>query len=265
MINASVGGGAKAMKRIHLFYRVLLVIWLWAGTVQFGFADSIEVAKEDFGQKPSRLEEISTSLPPTEYYREWVITFAEGKKTIHGRLWVMKNMWREEIKGSNIVTIGKRDQQSSKLWKLRSNKYCELEADIFDIKEEKLESEPIGNIAASKVRVFTYFRQGPNFKSGISKIASLQWIDPANGLPIKEKSDNGNGKITLKEYTSLQIGPQDPALFQIPAGYEECISLDELLAKTEGTNPAQTSVQDKVGSTAERALDRILNDWLSRI
>ena len=44
----------------------------------------------------------------------------------------------------------------------------------------------------------------------------FQWIDETAMIPVKMAAENGSWSI---EYRNLRVGPQDPALFELPAGY----------------------------------------------
>lgn len=46
----------------------------------------------------------------------------------------------------------------------------------------------------------------------------LQWIDDATGIPLKTSAANGEWMV---EYKNLKTGPQDPELFEVPAGYKK--------------------------------------------
>jgi hypothetical protein len=75
----------------------------------------------------------------------------------------------------------------------------------FDGKFEAAGSETVDGIACDKYKVTTD-----------NKVYDL-WIDSAKKQPVKLAAEDGAFTATWKNY---QAGPQDPALFQVPAGYQ---------------------------------------------
>jgi hypothetical protein len=48
-------------------------------------------------------------------------------------------------------------------------------------------------------------------------MTATQWFDTELGIVIREELPGGY----LRELRDIQVGPQDPALFEVPAGYRE--------------------------------------------
>jgi hypothetical protein len=70
--------------------------------------------------------------------------------------------------------------------------------------------EQLGNRATEKWQMVTRRTDGKTMESS-------QWFDPDLQIVIREELPGGY----LRELRDIRVGPQDPALFQIPAGYRQ--------------------------------------------
>jgi hypothetical protein len=163
-----------------------------------------------------------TAAPPVmfdqSYSAEQVITTREGS-TIDSKIFCDHGRIRSEMamQGMNIVAIVLPDQQ--KVYSImegqkmvmvmpydpaKYKKYL-IGTPGFDGKFEAAGSETVNGIACDKYKVTTD-----------NKVYDL-WIDTAKKQPVKLAAEDGAFTATWKNY---QAGPQDPALFQVPAGYQ---------------------------------------------
>jgi hypothetical protein len=53
--------------------------------------------------------------------------------------------------------------------------------------------------------------------SNASNKVSFMWVDAATKAPVKMVAEDGSFTMLWKNY---KAGPQDPALFEVPAGYK---------------------------------------------
>jgi hypothetical protein len=77
-----------------------------------------------------------------------------------------------------------------------------------EIERTPLGKEMVDGRQADKYRVV--------YESAKGKESMLQWLDEASLIPVKMSAENGSWVI---EYSNLNVGPQDPSLFELPAGY----------------------------------------------
>jgi hypothetical protein len=90
-----------------------------------------------------------------------------------------------------------------------------------EIERTYLGNEIIGGRPAKKYRVVADEYGG--------RMEMYQWMDDATGIPLRTEAANGEWSV---EYRNLQAGRQDPALFEIPAGYKKFAmpSMDDIKA-----------------------------------
>lgn len=185
---------------------------------------------------------------PAEYYQERV-TYADGKESYREKYWIKHNWTRREFPGS-FVTITKYEKNNKALtytyWTLANNKYCEEANQRLEITEEILGTEKVGDAAAQKIKETTIV-------SG-SKYVCLKWVDPATKLTLKTQTEQ-EGHVYVTVYQNTKIGPQDPALFEIPKGYVRCASAEEVF-RTEDTAPEPDPFSDLFNTILQNQVDR---------
>jgi hypothetical protein len=79
------------------------------------------------------------------------------------------------------------------------------------VKHESLGSEQVNGFLCDKSRLTVTWQ-------GITS-SSVEWASKELGGFVVKKQDDTLGEIT--EYKNIQLGPQDPSLFEIPAGYKK--------------------------------------------
>jgi hypothetical protein len=79
------------------------------------------------------------------------------------------------------------------------------------VQRDPLGSEQVGAYHCDKYHVETTF-DGHVYKS-------LEWdAKELGGFPVKQADEKGSWS---KEYQNVKLGPQDPSLFEVPAGYKK--------------------------------------------
>jgi hypothetical protein len=147
----------------------------------------------------------------------------EGGMTMKSRIYHKPNMDRMEMGGSDgMTTIIRKDKKV--VWQLMGNMYMEMPmdaseasgTDAFDIIEQTdVGQETINGIKTTKSKVVAVK------KDGSGKFGGFFWTSK-EGITVKMDllSKEGDKKTRMtSELTNLKIEKQDPALFEIPAGY----------------------------------------------
>ena len=156
-----------------------------------------------------------------------------NNKTTAGKIYFTPNAARMETidaKGTKSIQIMRFDQKV--IWSLMpaQKMYLELPgasmsdwaswADAQNLQRESLGMEQVGEYHCEKFRV--------HVKVMGQQSTNLEWdAKELDGLPIKTQDEKGKWST---EYRNVQVGPQDPSLFEIPAGYQK-MSLGGLQAQ----------------------------------
>lgn len=147
-----------------------------------------------------------------------VVTEAKGQR-MDGRIYVADKKVRMDMAGTSTIT--RMDKNVTWLLMPQQPLYMEQPIDPARIAgaTEKMPGEvsrtPLGTDLvdgrpADKFRI-TY--TGPGGEASVD-----QWVDKATGIPVKTVAIDGSWTM---EYRNLNAGPQDPSLFEIPAGYKK--------------------------------------------
>jgi hypothetical protein len=147
----------------------------------------------------------------------------EGGMTMKSRIYHTADKERMEMGGSDgMTTIIRKDKKV--VWQLMGDMYMETPMnasnasgmDGFDIVEQtEVGQETINGIKTTKSKIVAVK------KDGSGKFGGFFWTTK-EGITLKMDllSKEGNKKIRMaNELTNLKIEKQDPALFEIPAGY----------------------------------------------
>jgi hypothetical protein len=147
----------------------------------------------------------------------------EGGMTMKSRIYHTVGKDRIEMGGSDgMATITRKDKKV--VWQLMGNMYMErpmdaLNAsgmDTFDLVEQaEVGQETINGIKTTKSKVVAVK------KDGSGKFGGFFWTTK-EGINVKADmlSKEGDRKMRItSELSNLKIEKQDPALFEIPAGY----------------------------------------------
>jgi len=146
-----------------------------------------------------------------------------GKRVTTGKVYYSPDAVRTEgeQKGKKAITIMRLDKKV--VWNLMPDQKMYMEipfmgsADVASIakdakiEKEALGSEQVGAYHCDKYRVRATL-QGKVY-------TTLEWdAKELNGLAVKKGDETGAWTI---EYQNVHLGPQDPSLFELPAGYQK--------------------------------------------
>jgi hypothetical protein len=147
----------------------------------------------------------------------------KGGMTMKSRIYHTADKERMEMGGSDgMTTIIRKDRKV--VWQLMGNMYMERPLDTlnqsgmdtFDLVEQaEVGQETINGVKTTKSKVVAVK------KDGSGKFGGFFWITK-EGITVKADmlSKDGDKKMRMtSELTNLKIEKQDPALFEIPAGY----------------------------------------------
>ena len=147
----------------------------------------------------------------------------EGGMTMKSRIYHTTDKERMEMGGGEGMTsIIRKDKKV--VWQLMGNMYMEMAMDAsnasgldaFEIVEQSdVGQETVNGIKTTKSKVIAVK------KDGSGKFGGFFWTSK-EGITVKMDllSKEGEKKIRMaSELTNLKIEKQDPALFEIPAGY----------------------------------------------
>jgi hypothetical protein len=125
-----------------------------------------------------------------------------------------------DSRGNKVIQIMRFDRKV--MWNLMptEKKYMELPGSSFawaswgdekGVQRDSLGMEQVGDYHCEKFRVHrTVMGQA---------ITSLEWdAKELDGLPVKTQDEKGTWS---NQFRNVQVGPQDPSLFEIPAGYQK--------------------------------------------
>ena len=147
----------------------------------------------------------------------------EGGMTMKSRIYHTVNKDRMEMGGSDGMTsIVRKDKKV--VWQLMGDMYMEMPMDAsntsgmdgFDIVEQtEVGQETINGVKATKSKIVAVK------KDGSGKFGGFFWTTK-EGITVKMDmlSKEGDKKMRMtSELSNLKIEKQNPALFEIPAGY----------------------------------------------
>lgn len=147
----------------------------------------------------------------------------EGGMTMKSRIYHTVEKERMEMGGSDgMVSIIRKDKKV--VWQLMGNMYMEMPMDAsnasgmdaFDITEQvEVGPESINGLKTTKSKIVAVK------KDGSGKFGGFFWTTK-EGITVKMDmlSKEGDKKMRMtSELSNLKIEKQDPALFEVPAGY----------------------------------------------
>lgn len=163
----------------------------------------------------------ATPPPEVDYSADSTMETEEGV-TLTSREYHTRDKDRIEMGGAEgAITIIRRDKKV--VWQLMGDMYMEMPIDeanssdlgSFEVVEQTVVGqETVNGIKTTKSKVIAVKPEG-------SKFGGLFWTTP-DGITVKMDllSKEGKKKTRFtKELTNLKIERQDPALFEVPAGY----------------------------------------------
>lgn len=156
----------------------------------------------------------------TQYSADLVFTTKDGT-TVRAKTFLSGDKLRSEMTmgGMNMATIVRKDKQ--KIYQVMESQKMVME---MDYDPNKL----AGNAAASFGPQGKFEVVGPDTVGGVAcvkyKVTSDKggqvfyfWADAAHKVPVQMAAEDGSFTVQWKNY---KTGPQDAALFEVPAGYQ---------------------------------------------
>jgi len=163
-------------------------------------------------------------------YSADVVSTSSGRVVSSGKIWFSTDRMRletlpSELKDNSatpVVAITRLDKLVVWIVLVKNQKYMEqgfsaaAPAPVVEstanvqVDRQMLGSEILDGRTATKYRVTTTYK-GKN-------TVTYQWLDADSGIPLKISDEKGQ---FIQEYKNLVVGPQDPSLFEIPAGYQK--------------------------------------------
>jgi len=147
-----------------------------------------------------------------------------NNKTTTGKVYFTPNAVRiesDDAKGNKTIQIMRFDQKV--MWNVvpAQKMYVEMPgaslsdwaswADTQGVQRESLGMEQVGAYHCEKFRV--------QLNVMGQQATSLEWdAKELDGLPVKTQDEKGKWST---EYRNVQVAPQDPSLFEVPAGYQK--------------------------------------------
>jgi len=161
--------------------------------------------------------------PPRDFSADVIHTV--GKKVTNEKVYSSEKAVRieKEEKGKQSITIMRLDRKAVYVLMPAQKTYLDMGSlgegsmDLANsvagakVQREPLGSEPVGAYHCDKYRVQTTY-EGHVY-------TGLEWdAKELSGFPVKQGDEKGGW---FKEYQNVRLGPQDPSLFEIPAGYKK--------------------------------------------
>ena len=169
---------------------------------------------------PFAVSAASLPEPKVDYSADSTME-TEGGMTMKSRVYHSPGKQRMEMGGADgNVTIIRRDKKVT--WQLMGNMYMEMPMDQLespDLNSMDVEQTVVGNETVNGVQT-TKYKMIATKKDG-SKFGGFFWTTK-DGIPMKMDllSKEGDKKMRIvSELTNLKVEKQNPALFEIPAGY----------------------------------------------
>ena len=170
----------------------------------------------------------SPSQPQVEYSADSVIETAEV--SMKGRVYYTPTRERREMEvggGDKMMMIMRHDKKV--VWTLMPSEKMYLEMNLaqasagdnsdlsqFKIEQTVIGPETVNGVSTTKSKIIM---TGPNGE----KMGGFMWVTKEN-IMVKMDAiaiDKKEKHRFKTELTNLKIGNQDPALFEVPAGYEK--------------------------------------------
>jgi hypothetical protein len=146
-----------------------------------------------------------------------------GKRTTTGKIYANENAVRMEAQqgGKNSITIMRFDRKVMWMLMPEQKTYMEMPwqglGEVAStmkgatVQKDSLGSEQVGSFHCDKSRVHTTY-EGKTY-------VSIEWAaKELDGFVVKRQGEDGSWST---EYQNIHMGPQDPSLFEIPAGYQK--------------------------------------------
>jgi hypothetical protein len=169
--------------------------------------------------------------PKVEYSADRTMEGDAG--TFSGKVNVTKDKERAEMQmhGMSTITIQRRDKQLS--WMLMPAQQMYMERPLREARQQMRDGPP-DNVTISEVGKETLDGVETTKYKLLMKDGSaggFMWFT-ADGIAMKmdllQKEGGKKTRMTIS-LTNLKIGPQDPALFEVPSGYNKMPNMGKMM------------------------------------
>lgn len=167
---------------------------------------------------------LAAEAPKVEYSADSSMEMESG--AMKGHVYSAPGKERREMEqgGKKMITIMRRDKKV--VWMLMPEQKMYMESPMndsnpqpgntpsFKIEQTVVGPDTVNGIKTTKGKVIMTDSKG-------AKMGGFMWTT-ADGIAVKTDvlaMDKGSKMRMKSELTNLKVGPQDPALFEIPAGY----------------------------------------------
>lgn len=146
-----------------------------------------------------------------------------NKKTTNGKVMAIENAIRTETENKGKASINITRFDRNVIWVLMPDQKTYMEMPFqglaemassikgATVKRDSLGAEQVGAYHCDKSRVETTY-EGKVY-------VGIEWAaKELDGFVVKKADEKGSWST---EYQNVQLGPQDPSLFEIPAGYQK--------------------------------------------
>jgi hypothetical protein len=166
-----------------------------------------------------------TAVNPKSYSAESVLR--SGKMEMVNRVFVGgRDRWRVEISGQPQVTIVRLDRKLMYTLLPAGKSYYELPMSEGEASPAFKAATPQGKVSRKVLgreqvagRPTTKYEVSVSVPGRPARI-NYEWLSEELGVPIKMMAAD---KSWSMEYRNLKLGPQDPKLFEVPAGYKKLV------------------------------------------
>ena len=186
-------------------------------------------------------------------------TMETAEMTMAGPVYVSKDKERREmlIEGTRQISIIRHDKKL--MWTLMPEQRMYMEANLqaskdkTDLSEYQIEQTAMGDEVLNGVKT-TKSKIVMTGKDG-AKMGGFWWMSK-EGVLVKMDviAVDKNSKARIKtELKNLKIAKQDPALFEIPEGYERMGMMNMLM---KGAEPGKSGTADEAKAPAEKPTEK---------
>ncbi len=169
---------------------------------------------------------VAQPVAAVEYAADYVLETAEG--AFKGRLYATPNKERREMGAGSDASIAITHRDRKLMYTLMPSDRIYVEAKLdeadgrggdlgqYEVEQTVIGEETVNGVRATKSKVILKERPPKTGKMGGF------WWTTREGIVVKVDavSVEKKSKDRLKmELTNLKVGPQDPRLFEVPAGY----------------------------------------------
>lgn len=206
------------------------------------------------------------ALEPSEVEYSADQTMETAEISMEGPVYVAPGMERREtlIEGMRQITIMRHDK--GVMWTLMPEERIYMEAKLaatgtgqgdlsgYEVEQTTVGEEEVNGMMTTKSRIIMTAKDG-------DKMGGFWWMS-AEGILVKMDViaiDKGSKARIKKELKNIQIGHQDPALFEIPAGYSQMSLMNMMMGGGGESQETEASGAEEAKPAEEKKEKRGFN------